>query len=155
MNKPALIITTLLFVALCCFPSCDGKDKPNVPKGQKVEMMHSFKITTSAPVQVLFSPASGLDNIFYNGADMGSWSIQKEFVQENGEKVYIFSTKSITLVTDVTFRLQQAVEYAKVTCEWHATIEGKQVDSGRETIELDKAHHSNGYKLRTIKTSNV
>lgn len=148
MNKVLLscIATCVAFILV----SCGGKDAPVTPTTKDAIITHTYKITSSAPIEMSLNVTSATSSpaisgdIFLNGVDQKTNVFNQDIAHE-GSKSYDIKATSIFLSTFITITTDE-VDEVEVTYEWTSTINGKQVKSDKGMLIIGGVKQTKVYQ---------
>lgn len=148
MNKVLFyIIATLVAVS---FISCRGNNTPDEPASKDEVIIHTYKITSTAPVEMSLNVTSATSSptisgdIFLNGVDQKT-NVLNQDITHDGTRSYEVKTTSVFLSTFITITTD-AAEEVEVTYEWTSTINGKQVKSDKGVLILGGVKQTKVYQ---------
>lgn len=148
MNKVLFcIIATLVAVS---FISCRGNNTPDEPTSKDEVIIHTYKITSTAPVEMSLNVTSATSSptisgdIFLNGVDQKT-NVLNQDISHDGTMSYEVKTTSVFLSTFITLSTLE-VDDVKVSYEWTASVNGKQVKSDTGVLILGGVKQTKVYQ---------
>lgn len=148
MNKVlTCIIATLVAVSLS---SCRGNSTPDNPTNKDSVITHTYKITSTAPIEMTLNVTSSTSSpavsgdIFLNGINQKT-NVLNQDISHEGIMSYEVTTTSIFLSTFITLSSLE-VDDIKVSYEWTASVNGKEVKSDTGVLILGGVKQTKVYQ---------
>lgn len=136
-------IYSLLIATLFLCSSCkeNGANIPNNDVIKDIEMVHTYSISSSAPIEITFIVASGLDDIYFNKVNEKTSMLTKTVSHEGVKEYNIHSTSEI-LDSQIIF---SSNDEAEISYSWRERKNGKEAKSDKQTITVSGVAQSKNY----------